>query len=440
MHRLYTSLAAAILFASANPVQAKEDNLLIDLPNDKIVFAGYSGKPERDKEAGFTVGGPFYKSDAAQTLELAKCKAAGLPALAQITFPKDIFDKPINAVEIDAEVAKKIKLFISVAPIYGWCIQPEETRPWKPREVEFVKVVAESIRKHDPKKRIIFHYQPNHRNAKALRPSSKEVDIVGKGCYTNIAGYKNERSWIRWSVEQMLDSMEGSDHATRCWALLELCKNPAPEEEELIRAWVRHDVYLSLASGAKGVLIWSLHPRKEVKKTFNLWYDAYSECAKELNQPPYNFGRVILRGKPTEQYTVSFLEQNSDKTAGTRSDSTLESNTSEADEGKDQARYPLTYKAFSHDRFDYLIIINSTPKADAVKVEGVRPQQKYKIFISDDPKPDVSPSADTGKGEPVSKTPAPVKQPVADQTPRPINLNNIPLKPWEVLILILTKA
>ena len=54
-------------------------------------------------------------------------------------------------------------------------------------------------------------------------------------------------------------------------------------EDKEIRAWVRHDVYLGLASGAKGVFIWSLFKRKEVKRTWQLWYDAYAECARELN-------------------------------------------------------------------------------------------------------------------------------------------------------------
>ncbi len=404
----FKDLCMSLLFfaqISSNGVANNTDQT--ELIKDQIVFAGYSGIPERDKKAGFTVAGPFYGDDEAQATQLEKCHQAELPALAQITFPKTIFEAPLDNDFIESEVKNKIEFLESKATIYGWCVQPEETRPWRPREVEFLKLVSAAIRKFDTKQRPIFHYQPNHRDAKTLRATALETNIIGKGCYVNSAGYKNDRSWVRWSVEQMLLSMNDSPHAKECWVMPELCADPLPEENEIIRDWVRHDVYLGLASGAKGVLIWSLFKRPAVKNTWAIWYDAYSECAKELNCQPKNFAKILLNGQITDQYKVSFHNQASHATQSKRSDSSLESNTVQADEGIQQTRYPLTYKVWNFQNSDYLIIINSTPNQDYIKIEGISAQQKVDYYIS-------------------------------DQTDIPINTKKIPIKPWEVIILKIT--
>ena len=158
----------------------------------------------------------------------------------------------------------------------------EELRPWRGDEMQYLGIVCETIRKTDPLARPIYHYNPNHRDAASLLPIAKQVDILAKGCYVNSVGRKRDRAWVRWSVEQ--ESRQFGRRAAPAFPLVmpELC-GPGTRGGREIRAWVRHDVYLGLASGAKGVLIWSLFKRKEVRRTWQLWYDAYSECARELN-------------------------------------------------------------------------------------------------------------------------------------------------------------
>lgn len=352
----------------------------LKLDSHQIVFAGYSGKPEQDKKAGFSVAGPVYGN---QDAHLKECARVGMPAMAQINFPKTIFDAPLDRAAIETSVAEQMKHLDSLAKIYYWCIQPEEVRPWRVREMEFLQVVADSIRKHDVQGRPVFHYQPNHRDVNTLKPIAKDVNIVGKGCYVNSAGYKDKRAWVRWSVEQMLASMEGSKNATLCWVMPELCQDPAPEEEGLIRRWARHDVYLGLASGAKGVLIWSFFPRKGVKKTWQQWYDAYAECSRELNGPN-GIAKIFLDAKPIEKYSVEGV----DSVKTTRSGSELEANTSLAEEGKDQQHHPLTLKAFELNGSQYIILVNSTPITRTLAIKGALPAQKVEVFLSDRPRKD----------------------------------------------------
>jgi len=159
-----------------------------------------------------------------------------------------------------------------------------------------------------PHARKLAFYNPNHRDAKTLLPIAKQVDIVAKGCYVNTVGRKRDRAWVRWSVEQEIEALRAGGRAQAIPLLMpELCKDPESEEDKEIRAWVRQDVYLGLASGAKGVLIWSLFKRKEVKRTWQLWYDAYSECARELNGPR-GLAQVFLFGERQSTLKVAQVQ------------------------------------------------------------------------------------------------------------------------------------
>jgi hypothetical protein len=170
--------------------------------------------------------------------------------------------------------------------------------------MQYLEIVCETIRDNDPLKRPIYHYNPNHRDAKSLVPIARHVEVVAKGCYVNLVGRKRDRTWVRWSVEQQIEALQAAGRANAIALVMpELCQDPDANEEVEIRAWVRHDVYLGLASGAKGVLIWSLFKRPKVRRTWQLWYDAYSECARELNGE-LGLSQAFLFGERTETLSV----------------------------------------------------------------------------------------------------------------------------------------
>ena len=52
----------------------------------------------------------------------------------------------------------------------------------------------------------------------------------------------------------------------------------------MIPKWVRHDVYLSLISGAKGIVVFSGWRRPKFP-AFDRYFEAYAECAREINGP-----------------------------------------------------------------------------------------------------------------------------------------------------------
>ncbi len=74
----------------------------------------------------------------------------------------------------------------------------------------------------------------------------------------------------------------------------------------MIPTRTRHDIYPGLISGAKGVAIWSLFPRGEVRRTFRIHYNAYATVAKEITGPK-NPGQVFLFGEDHKDLTVSHI-------------------------------------------------------------------------------------------------------------------------------------
>ena len=261
-----------------------------DLPADgfypngrRFVFMGYSGKPERDLTNGFTVAGAVYGN---QMPYLERCFENGWPVVAHIGPKVSFNDKAKNKYKVEESslreaVTAQVKELAPHKEVIWWGVHPEELRPWRKDEMKYLEIVCDVIRKNDPLNRPIYHYNPNHRNAGSLEPIVKLVDVVAKGCYVNHCNKKRERAWVRWSMEQECEAVEKVGRSGAFPILMpELCKDPEPGEEKEIEAWVRHDIYLGMVSGAKAVNIWSLFKRTAVKKTYDLWYNAYAQCAR----------------------------------------------------------------------------------------------------------------------------------------------------------------
>ena len=254
----------------------------------RLAFMGYSGDPQRDLTRGFTVAGPVYGD---QTPYLQTCHEHGWPVVARIGAKLNFQDKsPDKAVireePLRAEITRQVQELADRREIVWWSLQPEELRPWRADEMKYLDIVTSAVRAADPLHRPVFLYNPNHRDAKALEPVARRVDLLGKGCYVNSAGKKRDRAWVKWSILQEIEAAAAAGRPGIVPVLMpELCKDPDPAEDREIGAWVRHDIYLGMASGARAVTIWSLFKRAEVRRTWQLWYDAYSRCATELNGP-----------------------------------------------------------------------------------------------------------------------------------------------------------
>lgn len=336
----------------------------------KLAFMGYSGNPARDLTNGFTVAGPVYGN---QFPYLEGCFSNGWPVVVhigpQITFAdKDPAKYKVDEPALRREIQQQVKDLADHPEVVWWAVRPEELRPWRGDEMKYLAVVTDAIRQADPRRRPIYHYNPNHRDAKALIPIARQVDVVAKGCYVNSVGRKRDRAWVRWSVEQELEAIRAAGNSNAIALVMpELCRDPEPGEEQEIRAWVRHDVYLGLASGAKGVLIWSLFKRREVARTWQLWYDAYAECARELNGER-GLAQVFLFGERRSDLVVKLVEGESagKVTLGGDAEPATTSDQERAKREIEFAAWTAAEFAFAGSRWLFLINSANTPASFTV--------------------------------------------------------------------------
>jgi len=337
-----------------------------------LAFMGYSGEPARDLTNGFTVAGPVYGN---QLSYLLHCESNGWPSVAHIGLPikfvgKTSAQSKFNEAALRQEILRQVKGLSAFKQIAWWGVIPEELRPWRADEMNYLRIVCEVIHENDLRHRPIYLYNPNHRDAASLTPVARLVDAVGKGCYVNSVGRKRDRAWVRWSVEQEIEAIQAARH-TNDFALLnpELCKDPAPGEDCEIRGWVRHDVYLGLATGAKGVVIWSLYPRKEVQRTWPLWYDAYAECGRELNGPR-GLSQIFLFGERRSDLKVSLMKGEG-STQVTLGGETEPATTSEQERTARKINLPAwTSAEFAFGDSRWLFLINSANSPAEFSVGG----------------------------------------------------------------------
>lgn len=381
-------LVLVLLLAACKPANPERDAFLrppaVDraagLPADAIypkgrrmLYAGYSGVGARDLANGFSVVGPAYGPG--NEKQAAECAQAGLPCIVQVgPFEGNVgggWDaaSKIPLEEVRRRVAANVARHAASRSVVMWAVQPEELRPWRKDEMAYLRAVCEAIRANDPAGRPIFLYNPNHRDAASLANIAPLVDVVAKGCYANGAGHKDNRAWIRWSVEQMRSAAEKAGPGRQVLVMPELARDPEPADQPLIAAWVRHDVYLGLMSGADGVLLWSLFPRKEVKATWKAWYEAYAACGRELNGERA-LAQVFLLGEPRADLRVATVEPRRDYPLGSSVRNALEDTTTAPGEGKSGTLHPWTACERQLGRSRYLLVANSVPEPTTFRITG----------------------------------------------------------------------
>ncbi len=336
-------------------------------------FMGYSGEPKRDGLFGFSVAGPSYAADQAEPL--AAAESAGLPFPYKVglkmNFHAKAPDKPLrlSPEEIGRRIAAQVKAVVDRRSICWWYLGPEELRWWRKNEMEYLSAAVAAIRAADPLKRPIWMYEPNARNAESLKKTGRFLDVIGKGFYVNLAGYRDHRIWVRWSMEQQVQAIaelveeEGPSGRRRIPIVMpELCCDPEdPGMDHLIPRWARHDVYLGLMCGGKGVAVWSLFRRTGVKRTWPIWYNAYSRVATELTGP-LQLGQVFLFGRKSGKFPVTIVSgpKELEVTKGARTE--LEARTTNTQE-KEEERvvYPsLCASEYEHEGATWLFLCNSS--------------------------------------------------------------------------------
>ncbi|MCP4644949.1 MAG: hypothetical protein GY851_31195, partial [bacterium] len=261
---------------------------------------------ERAKRDGFTMIGPQYELN---KRVVDDARRHGMKAAYHIGIDmKFLSDAPLELTpdEIRTQITAQVAEVADSPEIAWWYLTPEELRHWRGNEMAYLEAATDAIRSTDPLKRPIYMYDPGHRNAAGLAPIVKHLDICGKGMYTNYSGFRDARVWVRWTMEQEVAAVAEANPSAIPIAVPEMFQQPDAEHIALVPAWVRHDMYLSLVSGAKGVVIFSLRHRDRFD-AHGVYYDAYARVGRELNGE-LGLGQVFLFGERREDVSIKVIE------------------------------------------------------------------------------------------------------------------------------------
>lgn len=296
--------AAPSFFAPPREVVAATSTNLVYPKGAIFPFWGYSGTVAREATNHFTMIGPHYGDFSRQLEILHLATEAGLPYLARIGVENGGFTEPGFTFELPAVaalVSNQVNQLKDNPHIGWWMISPEEARPWRSKEMDYLRTVTRVIRELDGDRHPIMMYEANNRTADSLATTGEYLDFVSKGAYVQASGYQDDRVWVRWSMAQETQAckiLPAKDGRPRVPLFIpQLSTDPTNEAGfKAINTWVRHDCYCALIHGAKGIGIWSLFKRASVKESYDEWYSAYAGVAKDLNGVR-RLGDVFLFGE-----------------------------------------------------------------------------------------------------------------------------------------------
>jgi hypothetical protein len=168
---------------------------------------------------------------------------------------------------------------------------------------------------------------------------------------------KDRRTWVRWSVEQTVNAARNLDKTPI--AILWMAGDQEPQDVSKISAWTRHDAYLSLVLGAKGLLVWSANSnRPGFSKHFNQFYRGYASVAQELNGE-LALAQVFLFGDRVDDTELTVTDGPASQVFKYREE-TME--------------FPsLSHARLDHNGKHYLFIVNSVDDSVKASIKGVVP-------------------------------------------------------------------
>ncbi len=352
-------------FRPAVEVESPSDPARLYPQGRVFPFGFYGLNTARDKPEGLTLIGPYGMEKNVET-----ARKLGIPCTYTIGLPMDFLGKaPLKLTpdEIREQIREQVAKAAGSPEIAWWYLRPEELRSWRKNEMIYLEVASETIRKTDPLRRPVWMYEPNHRGAEALARTVVCQDICGKGMYTNYTGRRDSRIWVRWTIEQEIEAIRSTGTAAIPIAVPEMFQDPPDELRPLIPQWVRHDVYLSLVAGAKGIMVFSGWRRPKFT-TFDAYYEAYAQCARELNGP-LGLGQVFLFGERRNDVRVRML-------AGPARLELMGKGEHSEDRLGEYPSVSFLDAAYRRDR--YLLLVNSANEPVRVAIEGM-PRERLRM-------------------------------------------------------------
>lgn len=369
----------------ANPQQYALDSLY---PRGTHLPLGFYSVDKNDylrvKDAGCSFVGPYYGKD--QLDYLAAAEEAGLKFLFSVG-PASLLrddDSPntnrdialLDLKELHSAIVDQMRPVLEHdrfnETVAWWYLKPEELRHWREDEMKYLESVANAIRELDPMNRPVWMYEPNHRSSTDLAKTGEHLDIIGKGTYVNTGKTTavNPKGiphvWTRWSLDQeigAIDLLESSPENARRQrtpiAVLEMSQDFAGESQKSrIAEHIRHDVYLSLVSGAKGIAVWSA-ARRSGFQSHEQFLNAYLSAFGELTGPA-ELDKAILFGHRNSNLLVQVTD----------GPSQIDLVVKAGDKKQDYVYPSIAHLDVTYEDDRFLFLVNSSERHVKVSVTG----------------------------------------------------------------------
>ncbi|MEN6304166.1 MAG: hypothetical protein ABFD96_15650 [Armatimonadia bacterium] len=247
-------------------------------------------------------------------------------------------------------------------PVAWWDL-PEEQRWWRADEYQVVKDLSAWTRKYDPQKRPNYMYIAGHYQAAAIAKYVPYLDIIGAGTYTEYS--KMPRQWVRWRIEETIRGIEqggakvGKDYLNgeKTPIGIPMLFGKPGEIPTMTPAAAYHDFYSCLASGARGILIFSYWHKRDAPG-LQATYEAYAKAAREVSGPE-GIGQALLFGEQVP-VQVKVVDGPSEappfKPVAVTTDVCLPA---------------VNARAMRHNGKLLVIVVNSVEQAARVRIEGL---------------------------------------------------------------------
>jgi len=370
---------------------------------------------ELTKAAGFTVAGPYYGPFEKSKATMERAAELGMHVAAQLEVPPSLRFSAAEATnalrlrgarmaalkerELRTWVRADMEQFLT-NPILNravscWAIAPEELRCWIKAELDYERAFLKAANDFDPKHRPEFMYEPNNRTAERLLQTGPGQGFVLEGTYVRGYGWDVRRSVrINWAMDQMTSAAAKDGRVVV--PALELSQDipeltardleAQPAARERLRRLLRHDVYLVLARGARGIQVWSLFHSRPKLTTYLQLLEGYGEVFRELTAPPLNLQEPILFGERRQDIELKIVK--GPATLGIAQGRGSGGAELEAVEGKINVAgqsWPtvrLANIAYGHERL--LILVNSATQPVRVRLKGIPPTATWEVVSGGD--------------------------------------------------------
>ena len=202
----------------------------------------------------------------------------------------------------EAEAAADIRAY-AVHDCVAWWDLPEEQRWWKEQEYQIVRNLSQWTRKYDPQKRPNYMYIPGHYRADGIAKYVRDLDIIGAGTYTEYS--HQPRAWVRWRTEETLRGIHkagfrvGPDYLNgekTPIGIPMLFNSSLDRMDPISPVGAYHDFWSCIASGAKGIFVFSFWHRRDLPLLRKTWEDGYFRAGKSLMSVP-GLDQALLFGE-----------------------------------------------------------------------------------------------------------------------------------------------